>query len=292
MTAPLDAATVKARASGRWPSILPRLAPSLVDALARAPRHGPCPRHGGKDGFRFFADVAETGGALCNTCGTFADGFSLLEWANGLTFPEVLAAVAEALGMAPGGTGAPRRAVPPAPPTARPPSPENAQEEAERRRAILRRVWSESQPLRAGDPADTYLKCRGLDFLARWPAVLRCHPGLPYFDGREVRGRFPCLVALVQGPAGRPVSLHRTYLRSDGAGKAPVPAPKKLLSPVEPGATRGGAVRLFRPGGALALAEGIETALAIYEASGIPVWATVSAGGMRAVELPPVVRVS
>jgi putative DNA primase/helicase len=79
-------------------------------------------------------------------------------------------------------------------------------------------------------------------------------------------------------------------LRPNGAGKADVPSPKKLMSPASPGATRGGAVRLFEPGETLALAEGIETALAVHELTGFPVWATVSAGGMRCVELPPMVR--
>ncbi|MBI5445872.1 MAG: toprim domain-containing protein [Deltaproteobacteria bacterium] len=41
----------------------------------------------------------------------------------------------------------------------------------------------------------------------------------------------------------------------------------------------------------MALAEGIETGLAVHELTGAPGWATVSAGGMRRLELPPVVRV-
>ena len=59
------------------------LAPPLKAALDRKGKHVPCPVHGGRDGFRIFPDVAETGGGICNTCGSFANGFALLMWING-----------------------------------------------------------------------------------------------------------------------------------------------------------------------------------------------------------------
>jgi phage/plasmid primase-like uncharacterized protein len=40
----------------------------------------------------------------------------------------------------------------------------------------------------------------------------------------------------------------------------------------------------------LALAEGIETALSVTQATGLPAWSALSAVGLRAVELPPEVR--
>ena len=42
-------------------------------------------------------------------------------------------------------------------------------------------------------------------------------------------------------------------------------------------ALTGGAIRLADPGGRLAVTEGIETALAVREATGIPAWATGNA---------------
>ena len=63
----------------------------------------------------------------------------------------------------------------------------------------------------------------------------------------------------------RPVTVHRTYV-ANGV-KAPVPGVKKLLS----AGVRGAAIRLFEPESELALAEGIETALAVHLRLGLPV---------------------
>jgi hypothetical protein len=98
------------------------------------------------------------------------------------------------------------------------------------------------------------------------------------------------MLASVQQLNGTVVALHRTYLATDGPGKAPVDAPKKLTPSIALGATRGAAIRLAPAGTTLALAEGIETALAVIEATGTPTWATVSAAGMKTVELPPHAR--
>ena len=71
--------------------------------------------------------------------------------------------------------------------------------------------------------------------------------------------------------------IHRTFLLDDGSAKAP--PGKKMLGPVA-----GGSVRLFpmTPDGHLGIAEGIETALAAHRIFGIPVWAALSADGVRA----------
>jgi putative DNA primase/helicase len=93
----------------------------------------------------------------------------------------------------------------------------------------------------------------------------------------------------VDDPSGELATLHRTYLTRDGH-KAAVPAPKKMMAPTVPGATNGGAIRLYAPDETLAVTEGIETALAVRCATGLPVWATYSAGGMARLIVPPEVR--
>ncbi len=132
---------------------------------------------------------------------------------------------------------------------------------------------------------DCYLKARGI-ILVDFPSVLRFHSSLPYYDEeKNLVGHFPAMLALVQESDGNGVTIHRTYL---GNGcKANLPKLKKLMMPIRPGATKGAAIKLFQPiDGKLALAEGIETALAVYIATQIPTWATISAGGMEQIKLP------
>jgi putative DNA primase/helicase len=183
-------------------------------------------------------------------------------------------------------------------------------EEAQRARALARQrnrerieaLWSQARPITPGDPAHCYLRGRGLE-LPRVPAVLRLHPALDYWqfdeDGRAISlGRFPAMLAAVQadhypcGPHGsrvlRTVALHRTYLTRDGA-KAEVPTPKKLTGVA--GDLHGAAIRLAEPDHigdelSIGVGEGIETALAASEGSGVPCWSAVSASGIASFRWP------
>lgn len=65
-------------------------------------KHGPCPKHGGKDKFRVFDDFDEVGGAVCNdACGKMADGFAFLQSVLGCSFPKAMELVANHLGVQP-----------------------------------------------------------------------------------------------------------------------------------------------------------------------------------------------
>ncbi len=92
------------------------------------------------------------------------------------------------------------------------------------------------------------------------------------------------MLACIQGADGHAISLHRTYLQ-DGQ-KAQRPDAKKILS----GGIQGAAVRLFEPGCVLALAEGLETAIAVHLSTGKPVWAGLSAGNLERLWLPEQVQ--
>jgi putative DNA primase/helicase len=70
-----------------------------------------------------------------------------------------------------------------------------------------------------------------------------------------------------------------------GQGKASFEPNKMSL-----GNIRGGAVRLAMPVSKMAVAEGIETGLSFMQATGMPSWAALSAGGLQALLLPPEVR--
>jgi putative DNA primase/helicase len=56
------------------------------------------------------------------------------------------------------------------------------------------------------------------------------------------------------------------------------------------GRCAGAAVRLARAAETLAVAEGIETALSILQATKVPTWAALSTSGLAALELPSIVE--
>jgi putative DNA primase/helicase len=280
----IEVCDVRRFAGGCWADVLGALAPALTPALSRPGRHVPCPVHGGTDGFRLFRDVDQTGGGVCNTCGTFHDGFALLMWVNRWTFPEALNAVAHELGTTDTRVPESRRVQ-----TRRPrPKERNRESVIE----ALNRVWQQSlDPAdRRAAPLQAYLRRRGLSGAELDNKVVRFHPALGYWrkndhNGIELAGRYPAMVALVTDAGGAPVTVHRTYITPDGR-KAPVPAPKKLMG--YPGHRLvGGAIRLFDPGTVLGIAEGIETALAVHLRTGMPVWAAVSANLLERLEPPP-----
>ncbi len=278
-----DAETVRDAARGRWDDVLSRLAPEIQEALERPRRHHPCPVHGGKDGFRTFKDVRETGGAVCNTCGPFHDGFAVLGWLRGWGFAESLRAVAETLGLSPGQA-----------PTVLPPVRRVVRErpgEDRRRREAAAMVWKAALPLTHPDAVvgRRYLATRGISARKVLPLIgdwaLRLHPCLPYYNENGVyEGRFPALVAAVTDPDGYGLTIHRTYLAIDGNGKAPLPTVKKLMPAGCPLA--GAAVRLGPATPVLHVAEGLETALSVLQETREPVWSCVS-GPLLAAFVPP-----
>lgn len=266
----IDGKEVKRKASGRWIEILGRLAPTLAPFTDKPGKHGPCPVHGGKgDGFRLYKDVNETGGGHCNTCGGFPDGFALISWATGDSYKQVLNDVAEILGGANTYKDRPAPAVPAKPKV------DPAVEDASIRRR-LSSVYAASLPLTHPDsePARLYLKARGFTLL---PEMLRMHPALNWQDIEGNRaGPFPTLIALVVDHKERGVTLHRTYLTPDGK-KAPVSSVKKLMSHPSYVSLQGSAIRLFPQAKTIAVCEGIETAMAVTEATRIPCWPLISA---------------
>lgn len=184
---------------------------------------------------------------------------------SGCGFRDILAAA----GLAPGDYRAPDPAE-----IARREAEERAQ--AAKRAAQARAIWHEARRIE-GTLAERYLRGRGIT--APLPRVLRFHPEC--WNAAAAR-RLPALVAAVQGAAGP--AVHRTWLREDGCGKAAVEPAKAAL-----GSTQGGAVRLADGPDGLAVAEGIETALAL--ASGLlrgrpAVWACLGTAGMAGLRLP------
>ena len=145
-------------------------------------------------------------------------------------------------------------------------------------------MWKGSIPITDEDasPARAYLRRRGLDTENLPPAIR--FGRLDYFHGSENRGQFPAIIAKVTSIGGQGFALLQTYLNDDG-DKADVPAVKKALRPV-----KGNAIQLDRPEETVAITEGLETGLAVREATGLPTLVAISSSGLKAVQLPDPVK--
>lgn len=134
----------------------------------------------------------------------------------------------------------------------------------------------------AGDPDGTtlaYLNGRGL--IPPPEPVIRSRPRIWW----DVQRQYPeMLVAVTDAETGESIGCQITRLKPDGSGKADVTRKRINLC-------RGGFVRLFPPRPMLALAEGVETALAASAIFGEPCWATLGSSTLaKAPPLPPVVK--
>jgi hypothetical protein len=148
------------------------------------------------------------------------------------------------------------------------------------KRDKARWLWSQRQPIE-GTPAEIYLReARGyggplpatLGFLparAKYPPAMIGAFGL--IDERE-----PGIISISdEAVAG----IHLTRLAPDGAGKAGTDADKIMI-----GTPLSSPIVLAVPGdlAGLAIAEGIEDALSVHEATGLGVWAAGAASFMPA----------
>lgn len=154
-----------------------------------------------------------------------------------------------------------------------------------------RDLFAGAHAITAGDPVALYLAGRGLPI--RDTPSLRFEPALHYWEDGELLGLYPAMLAAVSRPDGEVVAIHRTYLTWDGR-KANVPTVKKLTGTSGP--LPGAAIRLGKPQNrpdgrpGLAVAEGIETALAVTAMHGVACWAAVSAHGLQSFQWPTEVQ--
>lgn len=146
------------------------------------------------------------------------------------------------------------------------------------RSAEAKAIWRAAQPI-AGTLAETYLRSRSLR--PPFPLSLR-FTRLRY--GQHGLDR-PVLIAAVASADDKLIGVQRTYLRSDGMGKAEVPKPKLSL-----GRVSGGAVRLAPRTASIIVCEGIEDGLTVLQDRGVPVWVAAGASMMPNMIFPAEVR--
>lgn len=90
---------IKNAARGLWASVHLHLCGISNEFIQT--KHGPCPKHGGKDKWRVFDDYAETGGAICNDCQGMADGLEVVRRFTGCSLPEAIDRIGDYLGLQP-----------------------------------------------------------------------------------------------------------------------------------------------------------------------------------------------
>ena len=150
----------------------------------------------------------------------------------------------------------------------------------DKRRDILRDTYRSTVEVKPGDLVHKYLESRHIDELI-YPSALRFADALRDGSG----GIRPAMVAMV-GVHGEPkfVSMHRTFLKPDGSGKAEMESPRKMM----PGELPDSACVMLSEykGGPLGIAEGIETAMSAGALFGMTVWAAINSC-MLAKWLPP-----
>ena len=227
---------------------------------------GCCPFHEEKSGS--FSVNDGKGFYHCFGCSAHGDVLDWLQKAEGMSFQIASERLRHDAGQV--STSSPS-----------PPRPAAPDDEMQRKQREARSIWRDTMPI--GDTiAETYLRrarCIGLEHFAD---SLRFHPALL----PDPRSPAPCpaMVAAVTDMADNVVAIQRTFLKSDGSGKAAFSAPKRSLGPIGQGA-----VKLGRPTTLLGIAEGIETGLSAMEIFRVPVWCALGSNLAR-IDLPSGVR--
>jgi hypothetical protein len=154
-----------------------------------------------------------------------------------------------------------------------------------RRLEQAQNIWRASRPHDMGR-VDAYLASRRL---TRPPTGhIRFNAGVWH---RESYKTWPALVCLItDGVTGEPQGVHATFLDDVGVGKAPIEPDKKTFAIV-----RQGVIRLTSPppvdsDAPLVIAEGIETSLTALAAGSHFVWAAITCGNMKVIDLPAHIR--
>ena len=245
--------TLRQKSEGKWYSILCNfLDPKYLDK-----KHHDCPVCcEGKDRFRW-TDFNGMGEWICSTCNPDSkSGIDLVMDLNNWDFKEAVTEIEKFLPDAVIAKVVPKKDS----------------------RPLLKQIQA---TLVDGVHVAKYLKNRSLV----------CHPSIKqarrqYWEDGKKLGDYDCMVCRVVDVDNKPVTYHLTYIE-DGV-QANVSSPKKIMPPLR--SVTGCAIR-FGTGIEIGIAEGVETALAARARFKMPVWAALSANGMKNIELPSSVEV-
>ncbi|RVT99084.1 hypothetical protein EOD42_02970 [Rhodovarius crocodyli] len=245
---------------------------SLVQGEVRLKRNGAgrwsgcCPFHPDKS--PSFSVVDDKGFYHCFGCGAHGSALDWLMQRRGLSFMEAVETLAADAGIA---LPSRRERPAPVPPALRPkpvaPLADAEPDDGDRIEAA-RRIWIGASDIALDGPIAAYLRRRHI-----WPLPPAARQVLRQarLEHPHMRSRHWAMVARVDAPDGTPCAVHRIFLTDDGR-KLPVEHPK-----LAKGRLKASTIRLAPVGPEIGVAEGIETALAAAQLSGIGVWACISA---------------
>lgn len=139
-----------------------------------------------------------------------------------------------------------------------------------------KKIWGESKPA-IGSIAEIYLHNHGVEFDPNILKYIRFNQAVLHEPTRDY---LPAMLAQVHNLDGDFMGIHKTYLASDGSGRAKVrEGVTRML-----GTCHGSHVQLSNINGfKLIVTESMEAALAIQQACpDFPVWSAMTPGNMRA----------
>jgi hypothetical protein len=290
--------------SGRWGVFFRENAPELADIFDGFPKQMPCPFTGGKTVIRSMKDRNSTGGFYHNKDGPMKTGITAYAWylANGCdthSIPKqhVGQAMKDISNWITGG----KRDYTPNLVIKTEEQIQQGKSEREKvfNKAILKKAWSEAQPLTEDCLGMVYLRNRGinLDFDKIPKHSTRFHPNLEYRIGNLVLGHYPAiLILLSDSHSGKSVTFQAHYMDTEGNKLTNVEVRKKTF-PLCEDTMSGSAGWVYNPKegeslgwDCLGFAEGYETSLACLEMTTLPVIPTINKGQLAKVNIPSWVK--
>lgn len=269
-------AYAKREAQGKWGAIIGTRYPALAGALTiPGVSRCTCPVHGSSkevgDGFRVYKDFEQTGGGVCNTCGSRSSGIDLIMWLENCSSHEALKILESELGIDSKSPVRPKTRTPS-------PAPKPKQEDSEaikKREQTLEKIWSEATPLSELDnnhhAIRYFVETRGINSvgLVKSQKNIRFNPELFYASREEGQSKLPGFVSLFHTSNGQSVGLHRTFLDPKGPVKADVLKPKMMLKRLDQRLNGGIRIQGSEPlTSHVNICEGLETAMSISYSTG------------------------
>lgn len=265
-------------AKGKWDYVIAKLYNQNFTDLINPKKHFPCPVHGGKDGFRVFPDFLETGGCICNTCGSRSNGLSTLMWLLNQDYNTVIRSVVDLFEA--------------------PPKYQKKEAKSPVYNEKATRMWHVCHDITYGDLASRYFASRGIMCIGRPGKNLNY--GLKFLENAMVKTangleNYSAIIGAIRDNQGKVLNVHKTFLDPEGNGKAKIENNKRLASLPEGCRMAGGAIyfqEIDSIKDIMIVGEGIETVLSAWFHYGceIPAASLISATMMPKWEPPKSVK--